>query len=122
MEVLQDLANRLTIPGLPGWTGLLAVLILVLVGLAYLLMPFIVFGVKGRLEALEIQLDEIQAELRSIAMRMTDQPRHVSASDHYLDLPSPRRAEPSELRATPPVPPPAARPEPRLDWPNSARR
>jgi hypothetical protein len=121
MELLQDLANRLTPPGLPGWFGLIAVLVLVLVALAYLLMPFSVFGLKGRLEGLEAQLDEIQAEIRALAMRLSDQPR-PPPSDHYLDLPTPRRPEPPEFRATPPVPPPPARPEPRLDWPDSARR
>ena len=50
MALLQELASRLAIPGMPQWTGLLALLLLALVGLAYLLMPFAVFGVKGRLE------------------------------------------------------------------------
>lgn len=36
MGLLQDLAGRLAIPGLPAWTGLLALLLLALVALAYL--------------------------------------------------------------------------------------
>ena len=40
MSLLQDLASRLAIPGLPEWTGLVALLLLLLAGLAYLLMPF----------------------------------------------------------------------------------
>ena len=59
MAMLQDLASRLAIPGLPDWTGLLALLVLMLAGLAYLLMPFSVFGLKGRLESMEAQLDEL---------------------------------------------------------------
>lgn len=120
MEVLQELAARLAIPGLPDWTGLLAVLALVLAGLAYLLMPFSVFGLKGRIEGLEVQLDEIQTELRGIAMRLPEPSRHI-ASDSYLEVP-PRRGEPREFRAAPPVPPPPVRPEPRLDWPGPGRR
>lgn len=126
MGLLQDLVSRLTIPGLPEWTGLLALLVLLLVGLAYLLMPFSVFGVKGRLDLLEEQLDEIQAELRGLAVRLSDGPRRA-ASEEWMELPGSRRVpeEPSPPRASPPIPPPPAWPEtprggraePRLDWP-----
>ena len=129
MGLLQDLASRLTIPGLPGWTGLLVLLLLMLVALAYLLMPFSVFGLKGRLDSLEAQLDEVHAELRSLAMRLPDSPRRV-ASEEWIDPPGIHRAPAGEHtpRASPPVAPPAAWPEtpprgatgrsePRLDWP-----
>jgi len=124
MSTLQDIATSLAIPGLPGWTGPLLTLLLALVGLAFLLMPFSVFGVKGRLEAIEAQLDEIQAELRSLALRTAEAPRRPP-SDDWVDLPS--RARPAEepmMRQSPPIPPPAAWPEsrggraePRMDWP-----
>jgi hypothetical protein len=125
MGLLQELTSRLTIPGLPDWTGLLALLVLLLVGLSYLLMPFSVFGVKGRLDSLEAQLDEIQSEIRSLAMRLPDSPRRAVADD-WVELPGSRRApEEPPPRTTPPIPPPAAWPEtprgsraePRLDWP-----
>jgi hypothetical protein len=126
MGLLQDLASRLTIPGLPDWTGLLALLALLLVGLAYLLMPFSVFGVKGRLDSLEAQLDEIHAEIRSLGLRLSDAPRRPT-SEEWMDPPGIHRApvEDHTPRTTPPVPPPAAWPEPprggrsepRLDWP-----
>ena len=125
MAMLQDLASRLAIPGLPDWTGLLALLVLMLAGLAYLLMPFSVFGLKGRLESMEAQLDELQAEIRSLSLQLSGAPRRP-VSDDWVDLPS-RRTRPAEedLRVSPPVPPPAAWPEarggraePRLDWPN----
>ncbi len=149
MGLLQDLASRLAIPGLPEWTGLLALILLALVGLAYLLMPFAVLGVKGRLEAIEAQLDELQAELRSLAMRVggggAELARRSAAlsSDEWVDPPSIRRGgagsggvaapaapeeEPSP-RVSPPIPPPARWPdgrtrraEPRLDWPDRGRR
>jgi hypothetical protein len=129
MGLLQDLAARLAIPGMPAWTGLLALLVLLLVGLAYLLMPFAVFGVKGRLETIEAQLDELQSEIRSLRMG-AEPPRRGGSyvADDWAEPPSLRRsagaAEPAP-RVSPPVPPPAAFPdrrgsraEPRLDWPD----
>jgi len=125
MITFQDLAARLAIPGMPDWTGVVALLALLLVGLAYLLMPFSVFGVKGRLDALEAQLDEIRDEIRGLSIRLSDGPRRAAAEE-WVDPPRSRSA-PSETepRATPPIPPPASwpdpprggRPEPKLDWP-----
>ncbi len=127
MGSFQDLAARLTIPGLPEWSGVAALVALLLVGLAYLLMPFSVFGVKGRLDALEAQLDEIRDEIRGLSIRLSDSPRRASAED-WVDPPSRARggAAESQPRVNPPIPPPASwpdpprggRPEPRLDWPN----
>jgi hypothetical protein len=132
MGLLQELASRLTIPGLPAWTGLLALLVLLLVALAYLLMPFSVFGLKGRLESLEAQLDEVHAEIRSLGMRLTEgaSPRRV-ASEEWLDPPDIHRAPAEERpapRVSPHIPPTPSWPEtprgggggrsePRLDWP-----
>ena len=125
MASFQDLAARLAIPGLPEWTGVAALLALLLVGLAYLLMPFSVFGVKGRLDALEAQLDEIRDEIRGLSIRMSDGPRRAAAED-WVDPPRMRNpATDEQPRTTPPIPPPASwpdtprggRPEPRLDWP-----
>ena len=130
MAQLQDLAARLAIPGLPGWTGLLALLVLLLVGLAYLLMPFAVFGVKGRLETIEAQLDELQAEIRSLRLGGEAPRRQASfVADDWVEPPSLRRGGTAGVdptpRVTPPVPPPAAFPdrrggraEPKLDWPD----
>ena len=115
MGQLQELSARLAIPGLPDWTGPLALLVLLLVGLAYLLMPFSVFGVKGRLESVEAQLDEIQGELRLLSMRLAEAPprRGATAADDWMELPVRRPPlEEPVMRATPPVPPPAAWPEP----------
>jgi hypothetical protein len=129
--MLQELAATLTIPGLPEWSGLVVLVVLALVALAYLLMPFSVFGVKGRLEAIEAQLDEIQTEMRTLALRLPDPGRRrVPVEDDWADPPSLRRtdAEQPPPRATPPVPPPATWPEsrggrsePRIDWPRQPR-
>jgi hypothetical protein len=130
--VLQDLAGRLAIPGLPDWAGLVALVVLGLVALAYLLMPFSVFGVKSRLDAIEAQLDEIQTEIRTLALRLPEpqRGRRAPVEDDWAEpIAAPRRAEPEAgLRATPPVPPPAAWPdrgpsraEPRVEWPRDRR-
>lgn len=125
--MLQELARALTIPGLPDWSGLVVLVVGLLVVLAYALMPFSVFGVKGRLDAIEAQLDEIQTEIRTIALRLPDpgRGRRPPVEDDWAEPPVPtRRAEVEPPRATPPVPPPAAWPEgrggrsePRIDWP-----
>lgn len=128
--MLQQIAQALTIPGLPDWAGLVVLLVLLLVGLAYLLMPFSVFGVKGRLDAIEAQLDEIQTELRTLALRLPEPGRArrpPPSEDDWAEPPTTlRRAEVEAPppRSTPPVPPPAAWPEPRsgrseprIEWP-----
>lgn len=60
----------------PDWVPMWAQLALLLLGLlfavALLLMPFAVFGLKGRLDLLEAQLDDIHADLRMLAMRLPD--------------------------------------------------
>ncbi len=56
-------------PWMPGWLILLLALPVLLYVLAFLLMPFSVFGVKARIEALEAQIDSLHEELRMMAMR-----------------------------------------------------
>ena len=114
METLQHIAAALAIPGLPGWTGFVALLLLALFVAAFLLMPFHVIGVKGRLDQIEARLDDLHAELRALALRLPDATRRGSAraeedwADPPLRIPPPRDAV---VRATPPVPPPPAQPE-----------
>lgn len=124
IDQVQEFANRLAIPGLPEWTGVAALLALLLVALAYLLMPFSVFGVKGRLDALEAQLDEIRDEIRGLSIRFSDSPRRPAVED-WVDPPRARNTAEAQPSANPPIPPPPSwpdpprggRPEPRLDWP-----
>ena len=54
---------------MPVWGQLLVLAFGVLFGLAFMMMPFAVFGVKGRLGEISLQLEEIQAELRAQAVR-----------------------------------------------------
>ncbi|WP_246503956.1 hypothetical protein [Plastoroseomonas arctica] len=124
-EYLGALAARLAIPGLPDWTGLVLLLLVALAGLAFLLMPFSVFGLKGRLDVIEAQLEDLRAELRALPMRLNDapRPRGRSVEEDWVEPPAtPRNTAPP--RSAPPVPPPPAWPEargsraePKLDWP-----
>jgi len=90
--------------GVPGWVQLAVLVLGILFGLALLMMPFAVFGVKGRLDYMQGQLDDLQAELRMMAQRLhaADRPRPLSGG---------RTGEVAEaapaLRAAP-VPRPAA--------------
>lgn len=129
--MLQEIAGALAMPGLPEWVGLVVLVVLALVVLAYLLMPFSVFGLKGRLEAIEAQLDEIQTEIRSLAARMPEPGRRrAPVEDDWAEPPPAARPQTEAPSLRPPVPPPAAWPdgnsgsrrsEPRLDWPRSPR-
>lgn len=59
----------------PAWVQLALLILGILFALAFLMMPFSVFGVKARLEALELRLDEIQGEIRSLALRLPEPDR-----------------------------------------------
>ena len=87
----------------PWWLQLLVVVVVILLGLAFLLMPFSVFGLKGRLDAIEARLDEIQGEIRSLALRLPEPARGIGYEDEppALRVPEPDR----ELRSRPPIPP-----------------
>lgn len=101
---------------LPWWVPL-AVLILVLLYLAaFLVMPFSVFGVKGRLDQIDARLDDIQDEIRSLGLRLPD-PDVLPAG--LVDVASPPVPPPPPSPAEPPprARGPGARAEPRLDWP-----
>ncbi len=106
----------------PWWLQLLVVVVAILLGLAFLLMPFSVFGLKSRLDAIEVRLDEIQGEIRSLALRLPEPTRGIGYEDEtpVLRVPEPDR----EQRSRPPIPPaswagrpapqPRGRAEPRL--------
>jgi hypothetical protein len=127
----------------PWWLPFVVLVPGLLYLLAFLLMPFSVFGVKGRLDGVEARLDEIQAEIRSLSLRL---PEPLTGGRGYgedlppLGGPAAPHAEPPERPPIPPAPAmtiepglrpvpaagrrrapePIARPartEPRLDWP-----
>ncbi len=105
---------------LPGWALLLLALPVLLWACAFLLMPFSVFGVKARLEALEAQVDQLQDDLRIMNMRYTGSLPPVSRStDAYEDVPDFARLKKSRTSFAPapevveePPPPPRRAPLP----------
>lgn len=130
---------------LPWWVPMVVVVPALFFALAFLLMPFAVFGVKGRLEAVEARLDEIQGEIRTLALRLPE-PVHQAQYDETIYAPppmdSPPRVRSEPTIARPPIPPAPpyiqasyqedlrprrpldptrtprpGRAEPRLDWP-----
>lgn len=97
---------------LPAWAFLLAALPVLLYALAFIIMPFSVFGVKARLEGLEAQLDAVQEDLRHLMSRARAQSRGGYADDDDFDtlpqfnrLKSARAAPPVQPSAPPPIPP-----------------
>ena len=88
---------------LPWWVPLYA--------LALLLMPFSVIGVKGRLDVIEARLDEIQGEIRSLALRLREPGAAEYHPADFEEVYAPR-ADDSARRASqisprPPIPPAA---------------
>ena len=85
----------------PWWVAFVVIVPAILFVLAFLFMPFSVFGVKGRLEAVEARLDEIQGEIRSLALRLPERLERFERDPRVE--PAPRRWAPEEDR--PPIPP-----------------
>ena len=102
------------LPGLlpdwaPWWAHLAVVVLALLFGLLFLLMPFSLFGMKGRLDAMDARLDEIQGEIRSLSLRLPEPMAH-RASDLGYDLHGlagrdAGREPGSSVPARPPIPP-----------------
>ncbi|AOX17128.1 hypothetical protein [Kozakia baliensis] len=129
---------------MPLWMQLLLGLAGLALGLIFLLMPFSVFGVKSRLEEVELQLGEVRAELRVIAMRLARNGEEVGPSGEPIFVPPRRAGPPPPENAASSVPPdptpwskasasrmgervsrpastPEIRPEPRPSAPPAAR-
>ncbi|MDE2517425.1 MAG: hypothetical protein KGL12_15470, partial [Rhodospirillales bacterium] len=86
---------------LPWWVPILLLVPTLLYALAFLFMPFSVIGVKSRLEAIEARLDEIQGEIRHLALRLPE-PARAPEYDESYTLPTAPPADPRR------APPPAA--------------
>lgn len=122
---------------LPWWVPIVLLVPALLYALAFLFMPFSVIGLKSRLEVIEARLDEIQGEIRHLALRLPELGRAADYDEIYAPEPAvrPQRGEPVVTR--PPIPPAAheledeprragrrepdrrpggGRSEPRLDW------
>jgi hypothetical protein len=129
----------------PWWLPFLVLVPGLLYLLAFFLMPFSVFGVKGRLEAMEARLDEIHAEVRQLALRLPEPLRGGGYGEDLAPLHTAdgRQAGDARRPPIPPAPPPpvvepvpgallaatgrkpgpepgmrSPRTEPRLDWPD----
>lgn len=93
---------------MPTWLGLVLLLVGLLYALALLAMPFSVFGVKSRLEAIEDQLEQVQEELRILTLRLPEPLRGVAVDESLYD-PLPRTGgggyEREAGRRAPPIPP-----------------
>jgi hypothetical protein len=90
---------------LPWWGPIVLLVPALLYALAFLFMPFSVIGVKSRLEVVEARLDEIQGEIRHLALRLPEMGRATDYDEIYAPEPSgpQRRAGPVITR--PPIPP-----------------
>jgi len=86
---------------MPWWAALIVIVPVVLFALAFLFMPFSVFGVKGRLESVEARLDEIQGEIRSLALRLPERLERYERDPRAIE-PMPRRWADDDR---PPIPP-----------------
>lgn len=84
----------------PPWLQLLILIVGILAALAFLMMPFSIFGVKPRLEAIEARLDEIQGEIRALSLRL---PERGARPPEGTDREGPA--------ARPPIPPAAWAPD-----------
>ena len=104
----MTLTMPFTLPDwLPWWVPILVLVPVLLYALAFLFMPFGVIGVKGRLDAIETRLDEIQGEIRNLVLRLPEPLRGADYEDlvpPYVGPDRGARAEP--VVARPPIPPP----------------
>ena len=90
---------------LPWWVPTILLVLGLLWLLAFLLVPFSVIGLKTRADGLEARLDEIQAEIRRLTLRLPDPARPVEFDELYAaPPPEPSRRAPS---SRPPIPPAA---------------
>jgi hypothetical protein len=91
----------------PWWVPMVLLVPALLYALAFLFMPFSVLGVKTRLEVIEGRLDEIQQEIRHLALRLPVGPREVDFEDVYAPIQQATRREPAVNNDRPPIPPAA---------------
>ncbi len=99
---------------LPWWLALAALVVALLYLLVFLVMPFSVFGLKGRLDQIEERLDEIQGEIRRLYVRpaearLPDPARYAGKENQaaFGRAPNPQPVQPGPVPAMRPPPPPA---------------
>ena len=89
----------------PWWVPLVLLVPALLYALAFLFMPFSVLGVKTRLEVMEARLDEIQQEIRHLALRLPIGPREVDFEDVYAPVAQQPKRRDASVSDRPPIPP-----------------
>lgn len=90
----------------PWWVHFAVLLAALFLFVMFMFLPFSVFGVKSRLEAIDARLDEIQGEIRSLSLRLPE----PGLADPEDDI---RIAPRAGLRPPiPPAPAPLGRPQP----------
>jgi hypothetical protein len=89
----------------PWWVPLVLLLPALLYVLAFLFMPFSVIGVKARLEIMEARLDEIQNEIRHLALRLPAGAEAADFEEVYAPPPVAGSRRPDPLSDRPPIPP-----------------
>lgn len=96
---------------MPGWLFLALVIPALLWFLAFLMVPFNVFGVKARLETIENELAELNEQVRVMQLRTAGNLPPATpmrgAAETYDDLPNF-----AQLKRTRAEPPPAQEPPP----------
>ncbi|HEY4040786.1 MAG TPA: hypothetical protein VGM32_02965 [Rhodopila sp.] len=90
----------------PWWVPFVLIVPALLYALAFLFMPFSVLGVKTRLEVIEGRLDEIQQEIRHLALRLPVGPREMDFEDVYAPVQQASRRN-LTVSDRPPIPPAA---------------
>ena len=88
----------------PWWVPLVLIVPTLLYALAFLFMPFSVLGVKTRLDVMEMRLDEIQQEIRHLALRLPAGRQELDFEDVYAPTLSRRQTADADR---PPIPPAA---------------
>jgi hypothetical protein len=114
---------------LPWWVPFVILVLAVLYLLVFLVMPFSVFGLKGRLDLIEARLEEIQLEIRMHGIRPAE-PRSYAGTEtppafgRASKPPDDDDRPPPRVDSPPPNVGPRRRPpdgpgkvEPKLNWP-----
>jgi hypothetical protein len=79
-----------TLPSwLPWWVPILVLIPLVPYAVALIIMPFSVIGLKSRLDMINSRLDDIDGEIRTLALRLPEPRGDAVAPARYVG-----RAEP----------------------------
>ena len=83
----------------PAWVQIAAIVAILVIALLFLAVPFSVIGLKGRLESLDMRLDEIQGEIRALSLRLPE------AGEARYETEWPRTEPVERLMPRPPIPP-----------------